>query len=45
MDAYFTEVKNVADVMEGINVKLLKDIMVYYMIKNMSKEYEVFCEV
>jgi hypothetical protein len=45
MDAYFIEVKNVANVMEGVNVGLLKDIVVYYMIKNMSKEYEVFCEV
>jgi hypothetical protein len=45
MDAYFIEIKNVADVMEGVNVRLSEGIVVYYMIKNLSKEYEVFYEV
>jgi hypothetical protein len=45
IDAYFTKVKNVADMMEGANDGLLEDIMVYYTIKNLPKEYEVFCEV
>jgi len=45
MDAYVIEVKNVADKMEEVNFKLLKDIMVYSIIKNLLKEYDVFHEL
>jgi hypothetical protein len=45
MDAYFIEVKNVADKMEEVNFKLLKDVMVYSIIKNLLKEYDVFHEL
>jgi hypothetical protein len=31
--------------MEGVNVELLVDIVVYYIIKNLLKEYKVFCQV
>ncbi len=45
MDAYLIEVKNVANKMEEVKVGLPKDIMVYYIIKNLQKEYDVFREV
>lgn len=45
MDAYFIEVKNVAKKMKAVKVGSPKDIMVYYIIKNLQKEYDVFREV
>ncbi len=45
MDANLTERKNVVDKMEKVNVGLLEDVVVYYTIKNLLKEYDVFCEV
>ncbi len=45
MDAYFIEVKNVAKKMKEVKVGSPKDIMVYYIIKNLQKEYDVFREV
>lgn len=45
MDGYLIKVKNVAKKMEEVKVGLTEDIMVYYIIKNLQKEYDVFCEV
>ena len=42
MDAYLIEVKEVANLLEEVDVIILEDIIVYYTLKNMPKEYEIF---
>jgi hypothetical protein len=42
MDAYLTEVKEVANLLEEVNVNISEDIIVYYTLKNLPKEYEIF---
>ena len=42
MDAHLTEVKEVANLLEEVDVNIPEDIIVYYTLKNMPKEYEIF---
>lgn len=42
MDAHLTEVKEVANLLEEVEVKIPEDIIVYYTLKNLPKEYEIF---
>ena len=42
MDAHLTEVKEVANLLEEVDVILPEDIIVYYTLKNLPKEYEIF---
>lgn len=42
MDAHLTEVKEIANLLEEVEVKLPEDIIVYYTLKNLPKEYEIF---
>ena len=42
MDAYLTEVKEITNLLEEVEVVIPKDIIVYYTLKNLPKEYEIF---
>ena len=42
MDAHLTEVKEVANLLEEVDVVIPEDIIVYYTLKNLPKEYEIF---
>ena len=42
MDAHLTEVKEVANLLEEVEVIIPKDIIVYYTLENLPKEYEIF---
>ena len=42
MDVHLTEVKEVANLLEEVEVIILEDIIVYYTLKNLPKEYEIF---
>ena len=42
MDAHLTEIKEIANLLEEVEVKLPEDIIVYYTLKNLPKEYEIF---
>ena len=42
MDAHLTMVKEVANLLEEAEVKIPEDIIVYYTLKNLPKEYEIF---
>jgi len=42
MDSHLIEVKEVASQLEEVEVKLPEDIIVYYTLKNLPKEYEIF---
>lgn len=42
MDDHLTEVKEIANLLEEVEVKLPEDIIVYYTLKNLPKEYEIF---
>ena len=42
MDAHLTEVKEVTNLLEEVEVKIPEDIIVYYTLKNLPKEYEIF---
>ena len=42
MDAHLTEVKEVANLLEEVDVIIPEDIIVYYTLKNLPKEYEIF---
>lgn len=42
MDAHLTEVKEVANLLEEVGVNIPEDIIVYYTLKNLPKEYEIF---
>lgn len=43
MDAHLTEFKEIATLLEEVDVNILEDIIVYYTLKNMHiKEYEIF---
>ena len=42
MDAHLTEVKEVANLLEEVEVKIPEDIIVYYTLKNLPREYEIF---
>lgn len=42
MDAHLTEVKEVANLLEEVDVNIPEDIIVYYTLKNLPKEYEIF---
>ena len=41
MDEHLTEVKEVANLLEEVEV-IIEDIIVYYTLKNLPKEYEIF---
>jgi hypothetical protein len=45
MDAHFTKVKNVTNMLEKIDLMLPKDIIIYYTIQNLPKEYEIFKKI
>lgn len=42
MDAHLTEVKEIANLLEEVDVNIPEDIIVYYTLKNLPKEYEIF---
>ena len=42
MDAHLTEVKEIANLLEEVEVVIPEDIIVYYTLKNLPKEYEIF---
>ena len=42
MDAHLTEVKEIANLLEEVEVIIPEDIIVYYTLKNLPKEYEIF---
>ena len=42
MDAHLTKVKEVANLLEEVDVIIPEDIIVYYTLKNLPKEYEIF---
>ena len=42
MAAHLTEVKEVANLLEEVEVIIPEDIIVYYTLKNLPKEYEIF---
>lgn len=42
MDAHLTEVREIANLLEEIDVNILKDIIIYYTLKNLPKEYKIF---
>ena len=42
MDVHLTEIKEVADLLEEVDVNIPEDIIVYYTLKNLPKEYEIF---
>ena len=42
MDAHLTEVKEIANLLEEVGVNIHEDIIVYYTLKNLPKEYEIF---
>ena len=42
MDTYLTEIKEVANLLEEVEVVIPEDIIVYYTLKNLPKEYEIF---
>ena len=42
MDAHLTEVREIANLLEEVDVNILEDIIVYYTLKNLPKEYEIF---
>lgn len=41
MDAHLTEIKNVADMLEEVGVSLPEEIVVYYTVKHLPKEYKM----
>lgn len=42
MDSYIVDIRNIANMLEEIGCQLPKDVVVYYIIANLSKEYIVF---
>ena len=42
MDAHLTEVKEIAKLLEEVDVNIPEDIIVYYTLKNLPKEYKIF---
>jgi transposase InsO family protein len=42
MDDHLTEVKEIANLLEEVEVNIPEDIIVYYTLKNLPKEYEIF---
>lgn len=42
MDAHLTKVKEIANLLEEVEVVIPEDIIVYYTLKNLPKEYEIF---
>ena len=42
MDTHLTEVKEIANLLEEVEVVIPEDIIVYYTLKNLPKEYEIF---
>ena len=42
MDAHLTEVREITDLLEEVDVSIPEDIIVYYTLKHLPKEYEIF---
>jgi hypothetical protein len=42
MDEHLTKVKEIANLLEDVDVIIPEDIIVYYTLKNLPKEYEIF---
>ena len=42
MDTHLTEVKEVANLLEEVEVIIPEDVIVFYTLKNLPKEYEIF---
>lgn len=42
MDTHLTEVKNVANLLKEVEVNMPEDVIVYYTLKNLPKDYEIF---
>ena len=42
MDEHLTDVKEIANLLEEVDVIIPEDIIVYYTLKNLPKEYEIF---
>ena len=41
MDAHLTEVREVANLLEEVEVNIPEDVIVFYMLKNLPREYEI----
>lgn len=41
MNEYFIDMKKVAKLLDKVNVALSKNIVIYYILKKIPKEYEV----
>ena len=41
MDEYLTEMKETADLLEDAGVSLPEDVVVWYTLKNLPKEYDI----
>lgn len=42
MDTHLTEVREVANLLEEVEVNMPEDVIVFYTLKNLPKEYEIF---
>jgi hypothetical protein len=42
MDTHLTEIKEIANLLEEVEFNIPEDIIVYYTLKNLPKEYEIF---
>ena len=42
MDAHLTEVREIANLLKEVDVNIPEDIIVYYTLKHLPKEYEIF---
>lgn len=42
MDAHLTEVQEVVNLLEGVDVNVPEDIIVHCTLRNLPKEYEIF---
>ena len=42
MDEYLTKMREIADLLDEAGVTLLEDVIVWYTLKNLPKEYDVF---
>lgn len=42
MDTHLIEVRELADIIEEVDINIPEDIIVYYTLKNLPKEYEIF---
>lgn len=42
MDTHLTKVRGIANLLEKVDVNIPEDIIIYYTLKNLPKEYKIF---